>query len=91
MPVVAASVGVASSGGSEVVALLNLMTWIVCTPVVSGRPSQVVSVIFTGTVLFSLKARTGSAYVPPVASAPPMGGWKPSNPTVSHSVAVKTA
>src|SRR5438552_3500156 len=34
----------------------------------------------TGMVLPSLKVRTGSAKLPPVASAPSIGGRKPTNP-----------
>jgi hypothetical protein len=44
-------------------------------PLVTGAPSQSDSVIFTGIVLRSLNARTGSMAVPPVASAPPAGAY----------------
>ena len=36
---------------------------------------------FTGIVLLNLNARNGSAKLPPVTSAPPIGGRKPANPS----------
>ncbi|MND07623.1 hypothetical protein D3C83_297190 [compost metagenome] len=60
MPVVAASVGVASIGGSESVVLLYLIACSVWMPVSSGAPPVIqVAENFTGMVLFSLNARIG--------------------------------
>ena len=75
-PVVAASVGVASMGESESVWLLHLTArnvWILAS---TGEPPHE-AVNFNGIVLFSLNVRNGSAKLPPVASAPPMGERKP--------------
>ena len=49
-------------------------------PVVSGTPKQI-ALNFTGIVLFSLNARTGSAKVPPFPFSiePPIGDRKPLN------------
>ena len=77
-PIVAASVGVASIAGSDVVELLYLIAYNVLMPVVSCAPKQT-ALNFTGIVLFSLNALTGSAKLPPVPSstAPPIGDRKP--------------
>src|SRR5438093_6232622 len=58
-PVVAASVGVASIAGSDVVEFVHFSSSNVCTPVDRAAPPQLVQNL-KGIVLPSLKARAGS-------------------------------
>src|SRR5258705_3008867 len=64
LPVVAASVGVASITGSESTEFEYFAACKVCTPVATGVPLQLVW-NFTGIVLPNLNARMGSAKLPP--------------------------
>src|SRR5882762_16193 len=80
LPVVAASVGLASIAGSESVWLPHLIACRVCTLVSKGEPPQEAE-NFTGIVLFNLNVRNGSAKLPPAASAPPIGARNPVNPS----------
>jgi len=81
----AASVGVASMTASVVVEEENLIAWSVWIPVAIGAPPQA-SRNLMGMVLPSLKARNGSAKLPPVASAPPIGGRNPVKPNVPRVI-----
>src|ERR1035437_3951681 len=94
LPVVAASVGVASITGSESTELENFVACNVCKPVAIGLPPQL-DVNFAGIVLPSLNARRGAAKLPPVSlpTSPAIGAKKPVKPsgarvTVNEQVAV---
>ena len=86
LPVVAASVGVASITGSESTELEYFAACNVCKPVAVGLPPQL-DVNFTGIVLPELNARRGSAKLPPVplATSPPIGDRNPVNPSAARS------
>src|SRR5262245_57924213 len=81
LPVVAASVGVASMAGSESTLFEYFVTCSVCTPVLTGLPPQLAENLM-GMVVPNLNARIGSAKLPPVpkATSPPMGDRKPVKP-----------